>query len=70
MIDGLPEDQSARQVNQIKRLPKDYIAQFSKSEFDIGRTQMMTHTIKQALRRHPIQQLSLIYSGVQKSGTT
>ena len=74
IIDDLPTDLTAEQREQAIRFISNNAGVFSKSEFDIGRTPFLEHSIetadsrpvRQALHRHPIAYLPLIDEYVQQ----
>jgi len=74
MIDDLPTDMTVEQREQTIRFLFGNACVFSKSEFDIGRTQFVEHSIEtadsrpvqQALHRHPVAYLPLFDEYVQQ----
>ena len=74
VVETLPEHLTEIQRNEVINLVKEFSSQFSKSEFDIGRTSMTKHTIdtgnspsfRQPLRRHPIKLLPIIDHHVEE----
>ena len=68
VIDSLPRTLSAVEFAAAKHLVLDYADVFSRSEFDLGHTDILPHRIdtgnsrpfKKQLRRHPIAHLSFI----------
>jgi len=74
MIDDLPTDLTVEQREQAIRFIFNNAGVFSRSEFDIGKTRLVQHSIetadsrpvRQALRRHPIAYLPLIDDYVQQ----
>jgi len=74
MIDDLPTDLTVEQHEQAIRFIFGNAGVFSKSEFDIGWTQFVEHSIetadskpvRQVLHRHPVAYLPLIDEYVQQ----
>ena len=74
MFDKIALDLTDEQKNQVAELLQEYKGVFSTSEFDLGLTNLVKHTIdtgtnrpfKQALRRHPMAYLSIIDEHVDK----
>ena len=68
MLDHLPSELDADQRAAAEELIRGHADLFSKSEYDIGRTNRVRHIIetgmhrpfKQALRRHPLALLEII----------
>ena len=68
MIDGIAMDLTDAQKRQVEELLLENQTVFSTSEFDLGRTDLVRHTIdtgthrpfKQQLRRHPMAYLPII----------
>ena len=68
MIDDLPPELDLDQRTAVQKFIRDRAGQFSKSEYDIGRTNLVHHVIdtgmhrpfKQPLRRHPLAHLEII----------
>ena len=62
LVDKLPEDLTAEQRQQVTDLLQEYDGIFSKSQYDMGRTTLIEHSIdtgdnrpiRQGLRRHPM----------------
>ena len=67
-VDSLPGDLTESERLQAIDLICGYAHIFSKDEFDLGRTHLITHNIdtgnakpiRQSLRRHPLSHLSII----------
>ena len=74
MFDKIALDLTDEQKKQVEELLQEYKGVFSTSEFDLGRTNLVKHTIdtgtnrpfKQALRRHPMAYLPIIDEHVDK----
>ena len=74
MFDKIAIDLTDEQKKQVEELLQEYKEVFSTSEFDLGRTNLVKHTIdtgtnrpfKQALRRHPMAYLPIIDEHVDK----
>ena len=74
LVNSLPEDLTEEQLEVAKRFIYENESIFSKSEFDLGRTNMVKHRIdtglnrpfKQALRRHPLAYLPIIDGHVEE----
>lgn len=74
VIDGLSINLSASERDQVIAFVKEYSAVFSKSEYDLGHTTLITHhidtgdarPIRQGLRRHPQVYLNVIDTEIQK----
>ena len=74
MFDKIALDWTDEQKKQVEELLKEYKGVFSTSEFVLGRTNPVKHTIdtgtnrpfKQALRRHPMAYLPIIDEHVDK----
>jgi len=68
LIDGLPDDLTDHQRNQVVDLVDEYDSIFSIAPYDMGRTSLVEHTIdtgnhrpiRQGLRRHPIAHMDVI----------
>ena len=68
VLDTLPTDVSPDQRKQVQDLLEEYVDIFSSGTYDMGRTNLIEHTIdtgsnrpiRQALRRHPRTQLDEI----------
>ena len=68
VADALPEDLSVEESKRAVEFIRQNIDVFSKSEYVLGRTNLVEHTIdtgnnkpvKQALRRHPVAYLPMI----------
>ena len=68
LIDGLPPELTPCERAKAIELIRAYAHVFSKDDFDIGRTNLISHEVntgsakpvKQTLRRHPLQHLPLI----------
>ena len=67
-IDNLPAELDFDQRLAAKKFIRDRVGLFSKSDYDIGRTNLVQHVIdkemhrpfKQPLRRHPLAHLEVI----------
>ena len=74
MFDKIAIDLTDAQKKQVEELLQENKSVFSTSEFDLGRTNLVRHTIdtgtnrpfKQALRRHPMAYLPIIDEHVDK----
>ena len=74
MLDKIALDLTEEQKKQVEELLQENKGVFSTSEFDLGRTNLVKHTIdtgtnrpfKQALRRHPMAYLPIIDEHVDK----
>lgn len=76
IMDGLPQCLARDERTQVEALLTEYIGIFSKNEYDVGKTHLMTYKleladpslppVKQPLRNHPISHLDLIDSEVNK----
>ena len=74
MLDKMDVELSTEQEDRVKRLLNENREVFSTSEFDLGRTNLVQHTIdtgihrpfKQQLRRHPMAYLPVIDEHVDK----
>jgi hypothetical protein len=74
IIEGFPDDLTEHEKAKAEDFVLNYSDAFSQSEFDIGRTKLIPHTIdtgnnrpvRQQLRRHPRAHLEFIDQEVQK----
>jgi hypothetical protein len=74
ILDSLSSELSTEEEREAKQFIMRYADIFSKNEFDIGRTDVIRHSIntstntpvRQPLRRHPIAQLPVIDQHVEK----
>ena len=74
IIENLQEDLNPEQRRQVTEFINENASAFSRSEFDLGRTELITHAIdtegvkpfKQQLRRHPATHLEIIDEHVNK----
>lgn len=74
LLENLPDEMTQQEKANLKNLLIKYANAFSKHEFDLGRTTVVTHSIdtngtrpiKQSLRRHPREMLEKIDEHVEK----
>jgi predicted aspartyl protease len=74
MIEQLPTELTTEQRQEALDLVSDFLGSFSKSEFDIGRTDLIPHSIdtgnhrpiKEQLRRFPLAHLEFLDAHVDK----
>ena len=69
VIDNLPPELNPDQQTAAVKFIRDHAGMFSKSDYDIGRTNLVQHVIdtgihrpfKQPLRHHPLAHLEIIH---------